>query len=290
MPDKNKIFSNLMIATDLDGTLITPAYKIPEPNFKAVDDFIKGGGLFTIATGRSIESARQYAKAIKVNAPIIVMNGAIIYDYSKEKIIWDYPLDKAARQYTQAVMDKFPDVGIEIYSGNQLYIMRQNHVTYIHAQNEAIDPIEVNSFDDIPPTWHKVLFAGNHEELEPVADFCLGNLTEKAEYVFTAPVYYEMMPVGINKGATLKVLAKLLNINIENTIAIGDYYNDIQLLSAAGIGALSGSSPKELWKHADIVLCPCEEGVAKDLVNRLTKLLKGNKSNSKNCLEDIRRI
>ena len=67
MPDKNKIFNKLMIATDLDGTLITPAYKIPEPNFKAVDDFIKGGGLFTIATGRSIESARQYAKAIKVD-------------------------------------------------------------------------------------------------------------------------------------------------------------------------------------------------------------------------------
>lgn len=266
---QDKLFKGKMIVSDLDGTLVTSQYAIPQNNIDAITHFINNGGVFSIATGRSIESARQYVEKLKLTSPIIVMNGALIYDYQKEQIVWSQPLDDVVCRHVETVAEKFPLIGIEIYSGRQLYMYQINQVSLQHAKNEALEPKKVSSLDDIPKPWHKILFAGSHEELLPIAELCESELTEQAEYVFTMPIYYEMMPVGIDKGKALQRLAKMLDIKIENTYAAGDYYNDVKLIKAAGTGVLSSNSPEEIRHYADMVLCRVEDGLAAQLIESI---------------------
>lgn len=265
------IFSGKMIVCDLDGTLVTSRYEIPQRNLDAIRYFIDNGGVFSLATGRSVESARQYAEKMKLKAPVIVMNGAVIYDYKSERIVWSHPLGDVVRGHVEAVSKEYPLIGIEVYSGRQLYMYQINQTSLQHAKNEALEPKKVNSLDDIPKPWHKILYAGSHEELLPIAQLCESRLRDGAEYVFTMPIYYEMMPVGVDKGSALRILAQMLGVEIKNTYAAGDYYNDVKLIKAAGKGILSGNSPEEIRHHADAVLCRVEDGLAAELVGMIER-------------------
>lgn len=268
--NNTKPYDGLMIITDLDGTFVTPEYEVPKANVQAVDHFVEGGGVFSIATGRSVEAARQYVVKSKIKHPVITTNGAVIYDYKNEKIISQNPLDRAcAMEYAQLIMDNFPQVGVEIHCGRELYIFHENEQVLKHLDNECIIPERPDSLEDTPQIWHKILVGGKTEDLNKVDEFCKKYCADKVQYVFTSPYYYEMISIGVSKGEALKSLSKHLNIPISHVIAMGDYYNDVEMLSAAGISAISGNSPDDMKQYADYVLCDCHDGVAADVLNIL---------------------
>jgi hydroxymethylpyrimidine pyrophosphatase-like HAD family hydrolase len=69
-------------------------------------------------------------------------------------------------------------------------------------------------------------------------------------FVSTMTIYYEMMPQGVTKGTALKELARLLDIPLEHTIVIGDYFNDIDMMREAGYSVAMGNAPAEVKRKA----------------------------------------
>jgi hydroxymethylpyrimidine pyrophosphatase-like HAD family hydrolase len=84
-------------------------------------------------------------------------------------------------------------------------------------------------------------------------------------------MYYEALPDGVSKGTALLRLADMLNIAHENTVGIGDYFNDLTLVSMAGLGATVFGAPKELVDVAQFVTGPCKDGAVADLIEYLEK-------------------
>lgn len=74
-----------ILYSDLDGTLIRDG-AVSAANRKAIDTFLAAGGSFSIATGRSEETARLYAETLPLTAPAILYNGAAVYDYGREQL------------------------------------------------------------------------------------------------------------------------------------------------------------------------------------------------------------
>lgn len=75
--------------------------------------------------------------------------------------------------------------------------------------------------------------------------------------------YTECCPVGCSKSKAIEIVAKKLGIKMENTIAMGDSANDIDMLAAAGIGVVMGNAPDFMKENADFVTKSCtEHGVA----------------------------
>lgn len=77
----------ILFVSDLDGTFLNENKQITMPNAEAVVRLYKEGGIFTIATGRSITGAKNVYKKIGFSAPAILYNGAMIYNYDKENQI-----------------------------------------------------------------------------------------------------------------------------------------------------------------------------------------------------------
>lgn len=115
-------FSNTVLITDLDGTLLPHNKILNEKDLNAIEYFRQNGGIFTIATGRIIQAAEQFFEALKPDAPVILNNGGLIYDIGKRKTLCEHCADVAARDYTLELMERFPEMGVEINLPDGIYV------------------------------------------------------------------------------------------------------------------------------------------------------------------------
>ena len=79
--------SDILIITDVDGTLLREKQGISKENLEAIKRFTDKGGRFTVSTGRAIDVARYLLKDIPINAPSVHINGGYFYDWKKNEII-----------------------------------------------------------------------------------------------------------------------------------------------------------------------------------------------------------
>lgn len=261
-------FQGLLLVSDMDGTLITPQFQIPKRNLDAIERFKQKGGLFSLATGRSESSAGRYTDRIKPNAPAVVYNGSAIYDYQKKEYIYNAYLPVSCKEMLRAVLNKFPHIGAEVFSGGMIYIINENYWTHRHVDDENLEYV-VTDIDNAPQNWYKILFAGENISLRELQEYTQSVLHDGYYFIFSNTMYFEVLPTGVSKGSTLLKLADLLGINHQNTIAIGDYYNDIELISSAGFGCTVECAPDEIKKRAKLVLGRCENGAVADLIEYL---------------------
>ena len=79
-----KKFKGMLLACDMDGTLLDDSKQIPAENLRALQYFTKQGGRLSLATGRSPHAIGTYIAQLPVNAPYSVMNGSLICDENRQ--------------------------------------------------------------------------------------------------------------------------------------------------------------------------------------------------------------
>lgn len=266
-------FAGCLLASDIDGTLVS-AGRIPERNVEAIRRFTQEGGLFALATGRSIQSARRYAALAGVNCPSIVFNGAIGYDFAADKPLWRESLPDGAKGIIPPIMERFPDIGVEVHSGKNLYVLNHTPDVDAHVVYEEIEIIDADFAQVEKEDWTKVLFAmGRPGRLAELHAYCEPMHLTGCYFLKTADCYYELTCEGVSKGAALKRLAGLLGIAPARTFAIGDYYNDVELIQAAGYSCFVETAPAKLHKLADCTACSCEKGAVADFIDKLSQTI-----------------
>lgn len=271
--DRDGRFSGCLLVSDLDGTLVS-AGEIPLRNQEAVRWYISEGGRFALATGRSIEAARPYAEAAGVNCASIVFNGAVGYDFERESLLWQESLPTAAKSVIPGILERFPDIGVEVHSGRELYILNRTPDVDRHIAYEHIEARDASFAETAEMDWTKVLFAmGRETGMSALHAYCEKISLDGAYFLKTADCYYELTCGGVSKGAALPRLAGLLGVDEAHTFAIGDYYNDVELVQSAGVGCLVETAPKELHKLADYIACSCEKGAVADFIAYLDQTL-----------------
>ena len=118
-------FSDYLLVSDMDATLLDDNHTISEENRQAIDYFIKNGGRFTVATGRMVEAVRAYMPNLHINAPAVLHNGAKIYDYEKDCAVFERFIEENRKQAIKRVYDDFPQIGLEVYSDEIVYVYRE---------------------------------------------------------------------------------------------------------------------------------------------------------------------
>lgn len=106
-----------MLVSDMDDTLFDSRKHISDRNLNAIWEFQKKGGLFTVATGRSVIGLRPYQQMINIQMPVILYNGSCIYDYQKRQMVWVKQLPECIKAYVKELALEFPNLGIQIMTG-----------------------------------------------------------------------------------------------------------------------------------------------------------------------------
>ena len=151
-------FTGVLLATDYDDTLYDSQGTISPENRQAIHRFVDQGGLFCISTGRSyINFAIQMAKErLPVNAPVILSNGASIYDFAAEKSLWLKVLPHQAPEHLAQVCAALPQVGFEAYHQDEVFVFRPNLVTEHHLKRCRLTG-QPRAIEDMPVPWIKVI-------------------------------------------------------------------------------------------------------------------------------------
>lgn len=206
-------FDGILLCTDLDDTLLTSDKRVSEENRRAIEYFKSEGGLFTFATGRVIHGASLMLEYIMPNAPMICFNGAGIYDFNRNKMLWSMSLDSEALRVAEFIDREFPQAGIEICTEDKVYFSKVNRVVQEHKEIEKF-PDNFADYRDIPEKWMKVLFMVEEYDIPALRKLIAeSEFADKYSFIQSSPYYYELLPSGASKGSGLLQLAELLRID-----------------------------------------------------------------------------
>ena len=251
-------FTGPMIASDLDGTIYNEDGKISKKTMEALAYYKENGGVFTVSTGRVYQSFSGFHHTIPFNAPVLLGNGTMIYDYHSDKILFQCDLPPRTEEAVVETRSLFPDIGIEIYRFRETYIYNMNKITKNHAKNLRFEYSIINDIACAAKPWQKVLYTGEEPRLRLLREHLENKYTE-ACFMFSIPVFLEMINKKTNKGEAVLRLAKMLKIPESGIYSVGDNQNDIDMLRAAAISFAPANGNPEAVKQADVVLPPNNE-------------------------------
>ena len=245
----------LLLALDLDGTLIDGSLVIRPRVRAAVRGAIGRGVAATIVTGRMYVAAAPFAAALGITGPIVCYQGAAIYDAASGSRLRETPLKNAValRVAQHALRDGYH---VQLYHDDEFYVQQDNRYAQLYARLAGVQPVVVPSlaaeFAYRDSTKCNVVTdpdrAARYEQT--VKAVC----GEEAYVTRSNPEFIEVMDPTVDKGEALRYVAERAGIPMERVLAIGDSYNDLPLMQAAGFGVAMGSSPPELKAAADAVV------------------------------------
>jgi len=274
MNNAKKSLSDWLLASDIDGTINDKGRRLVKRNYDAIQKYINEyGGNFTLASGRSPDSMRKHFKRLDIpDGKAIVINGAGIYDYAQEKMIWTSPLNDHCIEMIRKTTKKYPTISFQVISEKYVYIFRPTVSSRLLAINAKLPIKYFYSFDAIPKEkWFKVIFTGIPPALKAVNKYIVSMSDTTENLMFSSAWSYEIVNEDTNKGKAVLKLAEILGVEKEHTTAIGDYFNDYEMLKCVAFPACCGQAPKEMKKISKLVTCHCNNGAVADLIEYMIK-------------------
>lgn len=262
-------YSDWLIVSDVDGTLNTKLRRLPKRNYKAITHFVKDlKGNFTLASGRNIASLRKHFERLPIDStPAVILNGAGIFDYKNEKMLSFHAIDERGIEIVRKVAEKFPLVEIEICTDKEIYAYKPRISCFFMSLADGIKHQNFEHFEDIPKeNWGKVIFMGLPHVVSRVVKYLNSIDSSGVTFMSSSIVSYEMLLEGTNKGAAVLEIADMLGVPQSQTGAIGDYFNDFDMIKTVGVPAVCGQAPKEMKNAARFVACHCNNGAVADFL------------------------
>lgn len=260
-------FKNVLLVSDFDGTLKNDNGIIADDVISAIRYFIENGGYFTICTGRIFQGFHLYSSEY-INAPVLLGNGAMAYDYEFNKIILNDAIGDEGLESIFDILNTFPETCIEFYNFNKVCAINLNEHSEQHFTSQGIDFQIVKSPLEAPRPWTKVMIAahGHSQEVQAI----LRKHTE-ISFLETTGDYVEILKKGVNKGTGLLTLAKALKCDIKDVYAAGDGYNDVDMLVAAAGGFVPENGSQEALSVAKYVTRSNNDGCIAHAIEILDK-------------------
>jgi Cof subfamily protein (haloacid dehalogenase superfamily) len=213
-------------------------------------------------------SAEPWVRTLGADSPAILYNGGQVLNFTTGHALYERRLPRLAAQEALTLVRRVPEVQPLLYARDRVYAERRHPLADAYAVDDGLSYEVVPSLDlllDEDP--HKLLIIGARERIETLQ----GTVRQAGlpvHAVQSEPVYLEILPSGVSKGAALRAMVEALGTSIEETIAIGDNWNDLEMIEAAGLGVAMGHAPEGVRGRADYVCGTAEEEGVREVIER----------------------
>lgn len=248
-----------LVALDIDGTLLDDGLNISVKTGDKIRELINRGIHVALVTGRVYKSALNIANKLLVDVPIISYNGGnITVPIEGEIFNSKIPFSEA---YKIMCYGEQNNIYTKVYIDNVLYTEKDDVESVEFVKNHCIEYNPIGKLsDNIHKNVNMIVFIYERK-------VCKGDINNlehtDVSITMSTPRSLEFIPKGVSKGAGLKILAKYLNVNREEILAIGNSLNDLDMLQFAGAGIAMKNSDDMLLEQWDGVskFSNNEEGV-----------------------------
>ena len=264
-----------LIATDLDGTLLDEHSELTTRTLDALRAAMDAGCGVALSSGRMPEAMLPLARRIGVNAPMLLFNGAMIYDHRTDETLH---ASQVPYETALGVLRLAERLGIyaQFYPGRGYYCEKYTEITRYYENIIHVPAIETGMplsewLEGHPSGAQKLLLIDSPEGADRAIEAMNAAFPGQASFFKSNPRFVEIAPTGVDKGASLQVLWQLLGLRREEVLAFGDGQNDAPMLKSAGTGCAMGNACPQSMAAADIVAPPnTEDGVAQ-VIERLLR-------------------
>lgn len=254
-----------LVAMDLDDTLLRDDWTISPRVVESLRRAQALGVITTIATGRMPKGMRRYAEQLGIDVPVITYHGAMIQKVLSGEILFRRVIPhKTASDIVKYVLDS--GFHCHIYLQDRVFTQEKNEYSRDYSR---LNGLEIEQGDLLsllargPEGVEKILLIGEESELDHLAPSLKTRYSEQVHVTKSKSSFLEMVEVSVNKGTALKALANQLGIQQEEIMAIGDSFNDLEMIRYAGVGVAMGNARAEVKEAADYVTgTNMEDGVA----------------------------
>jgi hypothetical protein len=244
-----------LVALDLDGTLVGEDLVVRPRVREAVAAAQARGIAVTIVTGRMFAATKSFARELSIDGPIVCYQGAAIFDAASGTVLRETPVHPDVTRDTLE-WAHVHGVHAQCYADDTLYVDQINRFSRRYTALAQVEPIVVPSlrtaFAERPSI--KVVLVDDPDRSEQHLVALQGLLGARAYITRSHVDFVEILDPAVNKGEALAFVASHHGVTLDETLAVGDAWNDVPLLEAAAVGVAMGSGPPELLERADHVV------------------------------------
>jgi len=234
---------------DLDGTLLDNNGVISSTTRRVLEK-IKGQARVSLATGRSLFSAKPYIEDLKISEPVILYHGAVVFCPVTHQVLREIRLCPQSAQTVLRLAQDFP-VDVQLYRSvddPRVYVRSISPDILKFAEKEGLPIDVVSNYEKLAQKGLlKLLFIG---EKEVLAELSMALRDAEVNVVFSEANYLEVLPPGVSKGTSLAWLCERLGIPLERVVAVGDQESDVPMFERVGLGVAMAHAPSAVRQKA----------------------------------------
>ena len=251
-----------IIFSDIDGTFLATNKKPPLLHEKAIKAVIAKGLKFVFVSARMPEAIYPITDALGMaHTPVISYSGGLVLTETEE-VIFDKKISADDAKNVLAEMNRrWQDISVSYYTGRRWVTEKMDARIQREIQNSRA-PVELGNFDELlsenilpnkifircePPTCREM-------EIE------LGKMFPALNVVRSAPYLLEIIDKSVSKATGIEVMLKHYGFKLDEAIAFGDNYNDVEMLSMIPQSVAMANAPDDVKKLAAAVTDSNEAG------------------------------
>ena len=287
-----------LLALDVDGTLVGRDGTINEVDRRAIRRAEQAGVLVTIATGRRFRDAVPVARELALNAPVVTHNGALVKDaatfenlsaqllpteiaqavvtagknFGGDALVSVDPVGEGLMLYEHIAGDGLP---VELYLA---------WAARLHGSHAPEPAVHIRGLEDVLPR-HQVVhlsFSGPCDAMDALAllleDEMAGSVTIiPTKYSSRNFTLIDILAAGVSKAHGVEILASRLGISSNEVMAMGDNFNDVEMLRYAAVGVLMGNAEPYLLEQGEFYkTLPNDQGGVAAAIDRFIFSTEGS--------------
>jgi len=269
-----------MLCLDIDGTLLNSNHLITDATKQAIRQTVMSNHTYVVlVSARMPKGIRLLLKELQIDMPFVCYSGGLIVKSAQDStILFNRTMSTTLTEQVIHAAQSI-DVQCSLYKDDEWLVERTDEYTRQESEITGTIPIVI----DFPPLLHdwaesnnvgpnKILCIGREYEIERLETKLNHQLGHHLSIYRSKPNYLEIMDKHASKKAGISYLQEIYRIKASQVIAIGDNFNDIDMIEHAGLGVAMRNAPDEVKKYADEVTeSNDEEGVARIIHKYLLK-------------------
>ncbi len=243
-----------LIALDIDDTVVQHLGSVPGVVVDAIERVQDAGIKVTLATGRSSSTTFPIARAVGIDDLVVTSNGCVLSSVETRKTLEAITFDPT--QALTELMHLVPDAVFAVEDLHGEFLTTHLFDTGPLGLTIRQVPIEDLSKDPVV----RLVVRSESQTTRGFAEVAQSLGFHSVVFGIADVAWMDVGPKGVNKATMLTEVCARRHVDPTRTIAIGDSWNDVEMLEWAGLGVAMGSASPKVAAHANLMTAP-EAGI-----------------------------